>query len=205
MNKVTVTIQGANYIMVGEKTDKEILTIANYVNSEMDKLKESAPNLGSLQVSILTSLNLADLLFECSHETESLLKQIDELKEKLGQPNEEIQVRIAELENSLKTKAIEIANSNREIERLNAIISEQASKIDSLSNVTEGNKSQMEDYKAQVQSLQAQLSEMQERAITAEDLSSQWQNKSFNLQLAITDLENQLKTANNTDGIVPAE
>ena len=43
MNKVTVTIQGANYIMVGEKTDKEILTIANYVNSEMDKLKESAP------------------------------------------------------------------------------------------------------------------------------------------------------------------
>ena len=52
MNKVTVTIQGANYIMVGEKTDKEILTIANYVNSEMDKLKESAPNLGSLQVSI---------------------------------------------------------------------------------------------------------------------------------------------------------
>ncbi|MBS6561469.1 MAG: aminotransferase class I/II-fold pyridoxal phosphate-dependent enzyme, partial [Clostridiales bacterium] len=71
----------------------------------------------------------------------------DELKEKLGQPNEEIQVRIAELENSLKTKAIEIANSNREIERLNAIISEQASKIDSLSNVTEGNKSQMEDYK----------------------------------------------------------
>ena len=202
MNKVTVTIQGANYIMVGEKTDKEILTIANYVNSEMDKLKESAPNLGSLQVSILTSLNLADFLFECSHENESLLKQIDELKEKLGQPNEEIQVRIAELENSLKTKAIEIANSNREIERLNAIISEQASKIDSLSNVTEGNKSQME---AQVQSLQAQLSEMQERAITAEDLSSQWQNKSFNLQLAITDLENQLKTANNTDGIVPAE
>ena len=99
----------------------------------------------------------------------------------------------------MKTKAIEIANSNREIERLNAIISEQASKIDSLSNVTEGNKSQMEDYKAQVQSLQAQLSEMQERAITAEE------NKSFNLQLAITDLENQLKTANNTDGIVPAE
>ena len=46
MNKVTVTIQGANYIMVGEKTDKEILTIANYVNSEMDKLKESDPNLG---------------------------------------------------------------------------------------------------------------------------------------------------------------
>ena len=29
MNKVTVTIQGANYIMVGEKTDKEILTIAS--------------------------------------------------------------------------------------------------------------------------------------------------------------------------------
>ena len=50
MNKVTVTIQGANYIMVGEKTDKEILTIANYVNSEMDKLKESAPNLSLIHI-----------------------------------------------------------------------------------------------------------------------------------------------------------
>ena len=54
MNKVIVTIQGANYTMVGEKSEKEMLTIANYVNSEMEKLKESAPNLGSLKISILT-------------------------------------------------------------------------------------------------------------------------------------------------------
>ena len=40
MNKVIVTIQGANYTMVGEKSEKEMLTIANYVNSEMEKLKE---------------------------------------------------------------------------------------------------------------------------------------------------------------------
>lgn len=50
MNKVIVTIQGANYTMVGEKSEKEMLTIANYVNSEMEKLKESAPNLGSLKI-----------------------------------------------------------------------------------------------------------------------------------------------------------
>ena len=31
MNKVIVTIQGANYTMVGEKSEKEMLTIANYV------------------------------------------------------------------------------------------------------------------------------------------------------------------------------
>ena len=39
---------------------------------------------------------------------------------------------------------------------------------------------------------------MTERAKIAENLSSEWQNKSFNLQLAITELENQLK-----EGIVP--
>lgn len=205
MNKVTVTIQGANYTMVGEKTEKEILTIANYVDTEMEKLKESAPNLSSLQVSILTSLNLADLLFECSSENEILLKQVEELKQQLGQPNEEVEAKIAELKNTLSTKEMEAENSNKEIQRLNNIISEQANRIDSLSNVTEGSKSEIEGYKTQIEDLKAELEEMKQRAQVAENLSSEWQNKSFNLQLAITDLENQLKTVNNTEGIVSAE
>ena len=198
MNKVTVTIQGSNYAMVGEKTEKEILRVANYVNSEMDKLKESAPNLSSLQVSILTSLNMADLLFECSSENEALLNQVEELKQKLGQPNEEVEAKITELMNSISAKERELVESKFEIERLNGIISDQEKQIDSLSNVTEGSKSEIEDYKAQIESLKASLEEVTERAKVAENLSSEWQNKSFNLQLAITELENQLK-----EGIVP--
>ena len=205
MNKVIVTIQGANYTMVGEKSEKEMLTIANYVNSEMEKLKESAPNLGSLKVSILTSLNLADLLFECSSENEVLLDQVDELKEQLGQPNEEVEAQVVELRNLLNTREMELSNSRREIERLNSIISEQKNQIDGLSNVSEDSKSEIEDYKAQIESLQNSLKETNERAELAESLSSEWQNKSFNLQLAITELEEQLKTVNNTDGIITAE
>lgn len=198
MNKVTVTIQGSNYAMVGEKTEKEILRVANYVNSEMDKLKESASNLSSLQVSILTSLNMADLLFECSSENEALLNQVEELKEKLGQPNEEVEAKIAELMNSISAKERELVESKFEIERLNGIISDQEKQIDNLSNVTKGSKSEIEDYKAQIESLKASLEEVTERAKVAENLSSEWQNKSFNLQLAITELENRLK-----EGIVP--
>lgn len=205
MNKVIVTIQGANYTMVGEKSEKEMLTIANYVNSEMEKLKESAPNLGSLKVSILTSLNLADLLFECSSENEVLLDQVDELKEQLGQPNEEVEAQVVELRNLLNTREMELSNSRREIERLNSIISEQKNQIDGLSNVSEDSKSEIEDYKAQIESLQNSLKETNERAELAESLSSEWQNKSFDLQLAITELEEQLKTANNTEGIITAE
>ena len=198
MNKVTVTIQGSNYAMVGEKTEKEILRVANYVNSEMDKLKESAPNLSSLQVSILTSLNMADLLFECSSENEALLNQVEELKQKLGQPNEEVEAKITELMNSISAKERELVESKFEIERLNGIISDQEKQIDNLSNVTKGSKSEIEDYKAQIESLKVSLEEVTERAKVAENLSSEWQNKSFNLQLAITELENRLK-----EGIVP--
>lgn len=205
MSKVTVTIQGSNYTMVGDKTEKEILRVANFVNSEMDKLKESAPNLGSLQVSILTSLNLADLLFECSSENEALLKQIDELKQKLSEPNQEVEAKLAELGNSINIKNRELIESKSEIERLKGVISDQKSKIDSLSNVTEGSKSEIEDYKSQIESLKASLEEMTKRAEEAEDVSSQWQNKSFDLQLAITELEQQLKTINNADGIITAE
>ena len=164
----------------------------------MDKLKESAPNLSSLQVSILTSLNLADLLFECSSENEALLNQVEELKQKLGQPNKEVEAKIAELMNSVSAKERELVESKFEIERLNGIISDQEKQIDSLSNVTEGSKSEIEDYKAQIESLKASLEEVTERAKVAENLSSEWQNKSFNLQLAITELENQLK-----EGIAP--
>lgn len=198
MNKVTVTIQGSNYTMVGEKTEKEILTIANYVNEEMEKLKQSAPNLSSLQVAILSSLNLADLLFECSDENESLLNQVAELKQKLNEPNEEIEAKLAKLTNAVSDKEKELAESKIEIERLNSIISDQQKQIDSLSNVTEGSKSEIEDYKSQIEGLKVSLEEVTERAKVAENLSSEWQNKSFNLQLAITELENQLK-----EGIVP--
>ncbi|WP_455542626.1 cell division protein ZapA [Intestinibacter sp.] len=197
MNKVIVTIQGANYTMVGEKSEKEMLTIANYVNSEMEKLRESAPNLGSLKVSILTSLNLADLLFECSGENETLLAEVEELRQQLSQPNDEVEAKVTELENALKTKEIELANSNKEIERLNNIVCEQSTQIDGLSNVTEGSKSEIEDYKEQIESLKKSLDEMRERAEIAEGLSSEWQNKSFNLQLAITDLENKIKETSN--------
>ena len=201
MNKVIVTIQGANYTMVGEKSEKEMLTIANYVNSEMEKLKESAPNLGSLKISILTSLNLADLLFECSSENEDLLNEIDKLKEQLGQPNEEIEAQVAELKNILSTKEMEFLNSRHEIERLNNIVSEQQNQIDGLSNVSEGSKSEIEDYKAQIESLQNSLNEMTQRAEIAENLSSEWQNKSFNLQLALTELENQIKEGSSSEEV----
>ncbi len=205
MNKVTVTIQGSNYTMVGDKTDKEILRVANYVNQEMDKLKSNAPNLSSLQVSILTSLNLADLLFECSSENEAFIKEIEELKLQLGKPSEEMEEKINELLDSIKAKEAEIVESKFEIERLNGIISDQQAKIDNLSNVTEGSKSEIETYKEEIESLKVKLDDMTKRAETAEQLSSEWQNKSFNLQLAITELEDKLKSDQNENGIVTAE
>ena len=88
-----------------------------------------------------------------------------------------------------------------EIERLNNIVSEQQNQIDGLSNVSEGSKSEIEDYKAQIESLQNSLNEMTQRAEIAENLSSEWQNKSFNLQLALTELENQVKEGSSSEEV----
>ena len=205
MNKVTVTIQGSNYTMVGDKTDKEILRVANYVDQEMNKLSSNAPSLSSLQVSILTSLNLADLLFECSNENEAFIKEIEELKLQLSKPSEEMEAKINELLGTIKAKEAEIVENKSEIERLNSIIADQQAQIDNLSNVTECSKSEIETYKEQMESLKVQLEDVTKRAETAEQLSSEWQNKSFNLQLAITELEDKLKTEGIIGGIVPAE
>ena len=62
-------------------------------------------------------------------------------------------------------------------------------------------KSEIEDYKAQIESLQNSLNEMTQRAEIAENLSSEWQNKSFNLQLALTELENQIKEGSSSEEV----
>ena len=105
----------------------------------------------------------------------------------------------------IKSKEAEIIENKSEIERLNSIIADQQAQIDNLSNVTECSKSEIETYKEQMESLKVQLEDVTKRAETAEQLSSEWQNKSFNLQLAITELEDKLKTEGVIGGIVPAE
>ena len=109
MNKVTVKIQGAEYQMTGDKPVEKMKQIADYVDSEMSTIAEANSRLSISAVSILTALNIADLLFECSEENQEIAKELEEL-----QANAETGI------NSEAAKELEekIALKDQEIEEL---------------------------------------------------------------------------------------
>ena len=66
MNEVIVKIQGSEYNIVSKKNPEQMKTIARYVDEEMKKVKEGNPKLNIVTTSIVASLNIADILFDCS-------------------------------------------------------------------------------------------------------------------------------------------
>ena len=90
MNKVVVRILGSEYNIVG-KNPEQMKNVARYVDGEMNKVRVGNPKLSSLTTTIVACLNIADELFDCCHENESLHKEVESLKEGMSKPNEEVQ------------------------------------------------------------------------------------------------------------------
>lgn len=193
MNKVMVKIHGAEYPMVGEKSEQHMLSVARYVDEEMTKVTQSNPRLSLSVAAIVTAVNITDFLFECSEDFEKTSKENEELKKKLESPNEELELKIEKLKLELKAKEQEAQANIVKIEELNNIIQAQGNEIESLSNCTEGSKSELESYKSEVEELKQLLVDANERARIAESLSSEFQNKAYQVQLKYTELENELK------------
>lgn len=54
MNKVMVKIHGAEYPMVGDKSEKFMISIADFVDKEMDKITRQNPKLS---LSVVVDIN----------------------------------------------------------------------------------------------------------------------------------------------------
>lgn len=193
MNKVMVKIHGAEYPMVGEKSEQHMLSVAKYVDEEMTKVTQSNPRLSLSVAAIVTAVNITDFLFECSEDFEKAAKENEELKKKLESPNEELELELKKLKSELEIKDQEVKDNIIKIDELNNVIQAQKNEIDNLSNCTEGSKTELESYKNEVEELKLLLEESNERAKIAESLASEFQNKAYQVQLKYTEIENELK------------
>ncbi|MCC0635918.1 MULTISPECIES: cell division protein ZapA [unclassified Clostridioides] len=193
MNKVMVKIHGAEYPMVGDKSEKFMISIADFVDKEMDKITRQNPKLSLSVAAILTALNISDLLFECSDENERLIKANEELSKKVGSSNEELQLEIKSLKLTIAEKEAENRETEAKMKELIEIIENKKQEIFELSNTTEGSKAELDAYKNKIEELTAQLEESNERATIAENLASEFQNKAYDLQLKCTGLNNDVK------------
>ncbi|MEG1408613.1 MAG: cell division protein ZapA [Terrisporobacter sp.] len=194
MNKVVVRIQGSEYNIVSGKNPEQIKTVARYVDDEMKKVKDGNPKLNSVTTSIVACLNIADVLFDCSNENEELQNEIEELKNVNNQPNEEVNTEINSINDELEQKELEIIEKDYHMEEMNLKLKEKDDEIENLSKVAEELRLELGKYKAEINALREEANEASERARIAEGMSSQWQNKTYDLQLKYTQLESKLKS-----------
>ena len=167
MNKVVVRILGSEYNIVG-KNPEQMKSVARYVDEEMNKIREGNPKLSSLTTTIVACLNIADELFDCAHENEDLHNEIAKLKENMSIPSEESIEQEGQIAKKLEQKELETIEKDYRIEEL-------------------------ERYKVEIESLKNEAQDANKRAESAETMSSQWQNKTYSLQLKCSELESKLK------------
>jgi cell division protein ZapA len=180
MNKVIVKINGIEYPMVGEKTKEHMRAVAHYVDEEMEKITKANPRLSTSMTAILTALNITDILFECSSENEELNKKYAKVMEENKKPNQEIQVELEKIKIELEQSKIEIVKKDNEVDMLKKEIEKE--KEIAIKATEECNKHKNE------------YEESENRIKVAEDLASSFQNKLYDLQLKVIELEQELKS-----------
>ena len=71
-NKVSVSIYGQEYTIVGSESNEEILKIAAFLDSRMREVGDSVPGLSTTSVAILAGINISSDYFSDKEEVEAL-------------------------------------------------------------------------------------------------------------------------------------
>lgn len=196
-NKVTVQINGHDYTLVGDNTE-QLKHVANYVDEEIQQVKEHATGLNPLAVSILASLNITKLLFKCSQQHDDLTKELEHLKETMVKPSEEAYKKEQQMNEKLEQKDVEVIEKQYKIEELQNKSKEQEEKIINLTKTNEEMEKELEKYKSEVEKLKAELDEAYQSDNAAKNILDSWQNKNYELQMKCEQLETRLKNIEET-------
>src|SRR6056297_3230495 len=100
-NKAVVKIYGQEYAIVSDNDREHIQRVSNLVDDKMKEISEKNKKLSTAMVAVLTALNMAE---EFYGEKEKL----EEIKQAPDQALEEKENEIAELNELLKERALEI-------------------------------------------------------------------------------------------------
>ena len=124
---------------------------------------------------------------------DTLFKENEELKKKVGTGEEELKLEIRKLELSLQGKTKSEEDLKNKIDELNKLIEEQKSTISKLESDIQSKDKQIENYKVEVDELKDLTNIAEEKARVAEQMSSKFQNDAYRVQLEKIEIENELK------------
>lgn len=188
MNRVSVKIDGVDYQIAGEKNEAEIVKVAKYIDGELKDISKVAPSLSKTSAAILTSVNIADKLFDRESEIEDLKKEIYQMKEKDINRSEEVEKEFDNVLLKLEEADAQVADLKAKISKLEADLATKDETIKSL----QANGGQVSgDVDKKVKSLEMKVKEMENKVAVAENMAAEFQNKAYNLQLNYEELKNK--------------
>ncbi len=164
MNKVTVKIANNEYTIVGEEKREYLLQLAAHVDEKIETIAKANPKLSQVMTAVLTSINIADEYY-------SEIAKAVEFKKTLSEPIKELedcqnQIKSLEKDISLKDKSIE--HKDFKLEEYEIMLAQKDDEIASIKSI---------------------MVETEQKLKEAEELVNSFQNRLYELQLKIVDLE----------------
>ena len=188
MNRVSVKIDGVDYQIAGEKNEAEIVKVAKYIDGGLKNISKAAPSLSKTSAAILTSVNIADKLFDRDREIEELKKEIYQMKETDSNKNEEVEKEFDNVLLKLEEADSKIADLKIKISKLETDL---ASKDETIKKLETSGGQVGGDVDKIVKSLEMKVKEMENKVAVAENMAAEFQNKAYNLQLNYEELKNK--------------
>lgn len=191
MNRVSVTIDGIEYQITGEKNEAEIVKVAKFIDGELKQISKSAPSLSKISATILTSVNIADKLFDSNLEVERLKKEIEEITENYSSKTIDVEKEF----DSVLSKLEEAEKNAEELGKKVIVLEHELSRKDEIIRNNSANAPVVvdEDYEKKIKSLELYIKEMENKVAVAESMATEFQNKAYNIQLNYEELKKNIK------------
>lgn len=191
MKTVSVTIDGIDYKIVGDREEAQIVKIAKYIDKKLSEIRDLAPHLSKVDSTVLTSINIVDQLFENKERVEELEKELKSIKEGYSNTTEDVEKEFDSVLKKLEIAENKATESEKEIERLKSLIEEKEKEaIDKIFSPTETVATD-EEAEKKIKALEMKLKDMEKKVAVAESMATEFQNKAYNLQLNYEELKNK--------------
>lgn len=121
-NKATVKIYGQEYTIAGDKSQEDILRIAEYVDNKMSLISKVAGDSATGNIAILSAINIAEEYFEVLAQMENLRTSKTQLENdskyymKLWEDSKTTDLQYKEHMSALKTKLKESEGKVKDVQ-----------------------------------------------------------------------------------------
>ena len=115
-NKVSVTINGRMYTLVSDETIEYMRELSDYVNVNVQKVKDKNPALTGERPIVLAALNICDELFKANRGGKIMFEKAQKNYEELVAENKRLRESLNDSDVSSLERQLESAKA--EIERL---------------------------------------------------------------------------------------